>query len=652
MGGWGNTQHYPVKLQAWMGGTQTAPLGAWPRAQAGYMHRVTHSPIAPTAPRALLAPLDATGGGAQPLPVWDLSDLYAGADDPKIAADLERVERDARAFATAHASRLAQLPGDALARAIEAYETMEEVLGRAISYAQLVFSGDAQDAANGRFYGSMQERITGISSHLLFFTLEMNRIDDHVLEDKLARSAALAHWRPWLRDLRVFRPHQLSDEAEKLLHEKEVTGRSAWNRLFDETTAMMKVVVSGEPLTVSDALNKLSDPDRAVRAAAAAGVSAAFSERVRLFSLITNVLAKDKEIVDGWRQYPRPGSSRNRANMVEDEVVDALVTAVRGSFARLSHRYYGMKAKWLGLEKLQHWDRNAPLPDQDDALIPWDQASERVLTSYAAFSQELAAVGARFFDKPWIDAALRPGKASGAFAHPTVPSAHPYLLLNYHGRARDVMTLAHELGHGVHQMLAAGQGYLMSSTPLTLAETASVFGEMLTFRALLDAEANPAQRRLMLASKVEDMLNTVVRQIAFYRFEMLLHEERKGGEISPERIGEIWMDVQRESLGPAFDFTPDYAVYWAYIPHFVHTPFYVYAYAFGDCLVNALYGVYQDGEVADFEKKYLAMLRAGGTLRHRDLLAPFGLDASDPAFWARGLDVISGFIDELERADG
>jgi oligoendopeptidase F len=609
------------------------------------MQRVTY-------PLANRTPLDAAGGAAQPLPVWDLSDLYAGPDDPKLTADLERVEKAAQAFAQAHSGKLAQMSGDALARAIEAYEAMEEVLGRAISYAQLVFSGDAQDAANGRFYGSMQERITGISSHLLFFTLEMNRIDDEALEHKLARSPALAHWQPWLRDLRVFRPHQLSDEAEKLLHEKEVTGRSAWNRLFDETTAMMKVVVSGEQLTVSDALNKLSDPDRAVRAAAAAGVSAAFSERVRLFSLITNVLAKDKEIVDGWRRYPRPGSSRNRANMVEDEVVDALVTAVRGSFSRLSHRYYGMKAKWLGLEKLQHWDRNAPLPDQDDSLIPWDQASERVLASYAAFSPELAAIGARFFQKPWIDAALRPGKSSGAFAHPTVPSAHPYLLLNYHGRARDVMTLAHELGHGVHQMLAAGQGYLMSSTPLTLAETASVFGEMLTFRSLLDAETDPARRRLMLASKVEDMLNTVVRQIAFYRFETLLHDERKKGEISPERIGEIWMDVQRESLGPAFDFTPDYSVYWAYIPHFVHTPFYVYAYAFGDCLVNALYGVYQDGVVPDFEQKYLAMLRAGGTLGHKELLAPFGLDASDPSFWTRGLDVISGFIDELERADG
>jgi oligoendopeptidase F len=474
-------------------------------------------------------------------------------------------------------------------------------------------------------------------------------VEEAALEQKIGGSAALARWRPWLRDLRVFRPHQLSDEVEKLLHEKEVTGRAAWNRLFDETIAGMRVKVAGEELTVSAALNKLSDRDREVRAAAAKGVSEAFGEKVRLFSLITNVLAKDKEIIDGWRHYPRPTSYRNRSNMVEDEVVDALVTAVTQSFPRLSHRYYAMKAKWLGLPRLMHWDRNAPLPDQDDRQIAWPEATARVIASYRAFSPELAAIGQRFFDKPWVDAALRPGKASGAFAHPTVPSAHPYLLVNFHGKTRDVMTLAHELGHGVHQILAAQQGYLLSSTPLTLAETASVFGEMLTFRALLDAETDPKRRRALLASKVEDMLNTVVRQIAFYRFETLLHDERRKGEIAHERIGEIWMQVQTESLGPAFDFTPDYSVYWSYIPHFVHTPFYVYAYAFGDCLVNALYGVFREGHPR-FQEKYLAMLKAGGTKRHKELLAPFGLDASDPAFWNKGLDVISGFIDELERA--
>ena len=613
-----------------------------------------------TLPTPAFAPLDA-GAAEAPLPVWDLSDLYAGPDDPKLAADLDRTDADAAAFEARLAGKLGGLSGDALAAAISEYEVLWERLGRVTSYAGLLFSSDAQNPENGRFYQTMQERVTTISSRMLFFTLEINRLEDAALEAKVKGSAALAHWQSWLRDLRVFRPHQLSDEVEKLLHEKEVAGASAWNRLFDETIANMKVPVDGEELTVSAALNRLSDRDRDVRAAAAKGVSAAFGERVRLFSLVTNTLAKDKEIDDKWRHYPRPGSYRNRANMVEDEVVDALVSAVTSNYARLSHRYYLMKAKWLGLPKMQHWDRNAPLPDEDDRRIPWPEAVERVLTSYAAFSPELSAIGKRFFDKPWIDAALRPGKASGAFAHPTVPSAHPYLLLNYHGKQRDVMTLAHELGHGVHQILAGAQGYLLSSTPLTLAETASVFGEMLTFRAVLDAETDPKARRTMLAGKVEDMLNTVVRQIAFYRFETLLHDERRKGEVSSDRIGELWMQVQRESLGPAFDFTPDYEVYWAYIPHFIHTPFYVYAYAFGDCLVNALYGVYRDGSVPDFEAKYLDMLRAGGTKRHKELLAPFGLNAADPAFWTKGLDVISGFIDELardsrddelERADG
>jgi oligoendopeptidase F len=582
------------------------------------------------------------------LPAWDLSDLYRAPDAPEVEADFGAADQKARAFAAAYAGKLAGLSGAALAAAITDYEQIEEVLGRLLSYAQLLFAGDSASAAIGRFYQSVNERATTISSHLLFFALELNRLDDAVLDAKLS-DHSLARWRPWLRDLRVFRPHQLSDELEKLLHEKEVTGHSAWNRLFDETMAGMRINVGNEALTVTDALNKLSDKDRGMREVAGRAIGAAFGSDIKLFSLITNTLAKDKEIIDTWRHYPRPGSARNRANMVEDEVVDALVTAVRSDYPRLAHRYYAMKAKWLGLPKLQHWDRNAPLPDDDDRHIDWPEARERVLTAYGVFSPELASVGRRFFDAPWIDAKLQPGKSGGAFAHPTVPSAHPYLLLNYHGRTRDVMTLAHELGHGVHQVLAgAAQGYLMSGTPLTLAETASVFGEMLTFRALLDS-ASPQQRRIMLAAKVEDMLNTVVRQVAFYRFETLLHDERRSGELLPERIGELWLQVQTESLGPAFEFTPEYGVFWAYVPHFIHSPFYVYAYAFGDCLVNALYSVFQGGHPG-FQAKYLDMLRAGGSKRHKELLAPFGLDASDPAFWKKGLDVIAGFIDELEKA--
>ena len=587
-------------------------------------------------------------GAATALPTWTLADLYPSPDSPALAADLDRAERDAREFAARHAGRLADLPGDQLAAAIGEYERIEETLGRALSYAQLLFAGDSTDPAIGRFGQAMNERATAISSDLIFFTLELNQIEDAALEQKLAHPA-LAAWRPWLRDLRTFRPHQLDERLEKLLHEKEVTGHSAWSRLFDETVAGMRVPVQGEALTVSAALNKLSDPDRATREAAGRAVGAAFGERIKLFSLVTNTLAKDKEIIDTWRHYKRPESYRNLANMVEDEVVDALVTAVVADFPRLAHRYYRLKAKWLGLPKLMHWDRNAPLPDDDDRQIAWPEARDRVLTAYGQFNPTLADIAGRFFDRSWIDAALRPGKAGGAFSHPTVPSVHPYVLMNYHGRARDVMTLAHELGHGVHQTLAAEQGYLRSGTPLTLAETASVFGEMLTFRALLDAEQDTQRRRVLLAGKVEDMLNTVVRQIAFYRFEQALHTERRSVELVPDRIGELWLAVQTESLGPAFEFTPEYSVFWSYVPHFIHSPFYVYAYAFGDCLVNALYAVFRAGHPG-FQAKYLDMLRAGGTMRHRELLAPFGLDAGDPAFWKRGLDVIAGFIDELEAA--
>jgi len=583
------------------------------------------------------------------LPQWDLSDLYAGPDSPELTRDLDAAEAVARAFQERYRNGLAALDGDALAEAIGTYEAIQEVLGRVMSYAQLVHARDMGDAEAGRFYQNMQERTTDISTALLFFTLELNRLEEAALEAKLA-SRTLARYRPWLRDVRAFRDHQLSDELESLLHEKQVAGRAAWIRLFDETMADLRFEFDGERLTSTEILHKLTDHDGAVREAAAKSFAKGLQENIRIFALVTNTLAKDKEIEDKWRAFKAPVSSRNLANFVEDEVVDALVAAVKASFPRLSHRYYTLKARWLGLERLPYWDRNAPLPEDLDRAISWSEAESSVLAAYRAFSPDLADVGRRFFEQAWIDAPVRPGKASGAFAHPTVPSAHPYLLLNYQGRTRDVMTLAHELGHGVHQVLAGPQGHLMADTPLTLAETASVFGEMLTFRALLTSEADPTRRKIMLAEKVEDMLNTVVRQIAFHEFERQVHDRRRKGELTAEELGEVWLAVQRESLGPVFEFDDDYKVYWAYIPHFIHAPFYVYAYAFGDCLVNSLYAVYQ--EAADgFAEKYLDMLRAGGTKRHKELLAPFGLDASDPGFWAKGLAVIEGLIDELEAME-
>ncbi|MFT8712854.1 M3 family oligoendopeptidase [Komagataeibacter rhaeticus] len=607
-----------------------------------------------SAPVSALSPVREEAGqpsggapGLSGLPRWDLSDLYEGPQAPQLATDLDQADADSQDFARVWQGRLASVPGGELAQAIAGYQRIDEVLGRAGSYAQLLFAANTSDSEVARFAQSVNERLTAISTHLLFFTLEINRIPDDVLAAQMS-DPALAHWAPFLRDLRVFRPYQLPDEVEAVLHEKSVTGPAAWNRLFDETMAGLRVRVGGESLTLGNALDTMSSPDRSVRASAARAIGDELGRNVKLFSLITNTLAKDKAIMDGLRHYPRPTSARNCANMVEDEVVDALVQAVTEAYPRLSHRYYALKAKWLGLEKLEYWDRNAPLTTQDEPLIGWKEATGQVLGAYEGFDPRMGKVAKEFFDHAWIDAPPVPGKASGAFAHPTVPSVHPYLLLNYRGRTRDVMTLAHELGHGVHQVLAGRQGYLMSSTPLTLAETASVFGEMLTFRALLDAQTDPTRRRLMLAAKVEDMLNTVVRQVAFYRFETLVHEERRKGELLPARIGEIWRQTQAESLGPAFNFTPDYDVYWTYVPHFIHSPFYVYAYAFGDCLVNALYGVFRSGHPG-FQDKYLDMLAAGGTKRHRELLAPFGLDAADPGFWQKGLDVIAGFIDELER---
>ena len=581
------------------------------------------------------------------LPRWDLGDLYPDPRSDVLKRDLARGEAAAKDFRGAYEGRLAALDGKALGAAVRAYEEIDEILGRVMSYAQLLYSGDMTDPERGRFHQTMRERVTAISTETLFFTLELNRIEDALLEQKLA-APELARYAPWLRDVRAMRAHQLSDELERLLHEKHVAGRSAWVRLFDETMAGLRFPFEGKDLTNAEILDKLTGRDGAERKAAAKSLGKVLGENARVFALITNTLAKDKEIEDRWRSFARPVSSRNLGNFVEDEVVEALVAAVKDAYPRLSHRYYALKAKWMGQDKLDHWDRNAPLPHDEDRRIPWDEARETVLSAYGAFSSDLAAVGRRFFDADWIDAPVRAGKAPGAFAHPTVPSAHPYLLLNYQGRTRDVMTLAHELGHGVHQVLAGGQGHLMADTPLTLAETASVFGEMLTFRSMLDRRSEPGRRKIMLAGKVEDMLNTVVRQIAMHEFERRVHDRRRERELTAEELGEIWLVTQTESLGPALRFDEDYKTYWSYIPHFIHVPFYVYAYAFGDCLVNSLYAVYQNASEG-FAEKYLEMLRAGGSKRHKELLAPFGLDASDPGFWSRGLGVIEGFVDELEE---
>jgi len=588
------------------------------------------------------------------LPEWNLGDLYDAPEAPALKADLEQARQDADAMHERYAGRLEALldggaGGDALAEAVRSFEAFNDVLGRVASYASLLYAADTTDPRRQKFYGDIQETITAISSQLLFFPLELNRLDDAAIETALA-TPAFGHYRPWVEDLRKEKPYQLEDKLEQLFHEKAVSGRGAWDRLFNETMANLRFEVDGEDLSLEPTLNLLLHPSEKNRKHAAKALAKVFKDNNRLFTLITNTLAKDKEISDRWRGFEDVADSRHLSNRVERDVVDALVAAVRESYPNLSHRYYAMKAKWLGMDRLKYWDRNAPLPEEPKQVIGWDDARETVLTAYGNFSPRMAEIAGRFFSDGWIDAPVREGKQQGAFSHPTVPSAHPYVLLNYQGKPRDVMTLAHELGHGVHQVLAGKQGALMAPTPLTLAETASVFGEMLTFRKLLDQAPSPRERKALLAAKVEDMLNTVVRQIAFYCFERQVHTERREGELTSERLGEIWMDVQRESLGPAIELKPEYETFWSYIPHFIHAPFYVYAYAFGDCLVNSLYAVYEKAD-AGFAERYLEMLSAGGTKHHRELLRPFGLDASEPHFWSMGLKVIEGFIEELEEMD-
>jgi oligoendopeptidase F len=591
--------------------------------------------------------------GIGQLPEWNLADLYAGMDDPQIKQDLDRADAESLAFAEAYKGKLAKLAGEpqagrALAQAVKSYEALDDLMGRLISYAGLIHSGNTIDPARGKFYADVQDRLTAASTHLLFFVLELNRVEDGLLEAAM-QDAALGHYRPWLEDIRKEKPYQLEDRVEQLFHEKSVTTHSAWNRLFDETIAVLRFKVGSKLLTIEPTLNLLQSPSAKMRKAAAQALAKVFKSNLRTFTLTLNVLAKDKEISDRWRGFADVADARHLSNRVEPEVVAALVEAVRSAYPRISHRYYALKASWFGKKRLPQWDRNAPLPKVPTRTIGWNEAKATVLTAYGAFSPEMASIAERFFKNAWIDAPVRPGKSPGAFSHPTVPSAHPYVLLNYQGRPRDVMTLAHELGHGVHQVLAARNGPLMAPTPLTLAETASVFGEMLTFRKLL-ANAGKKERKAMLAAKAEDMINTVVRQIAFYTFERKMHTERRNGELTADRLDALWLEVQHESLGPAIELKPGYESFWCYIPHFVHSPFYVYAYAFGDCLVNSLYAVYERANEG-FAQRYLDMLAAGGTKHHSELLAPFGLDARDPAFWQGGLGVIERMIDELETLD-
>jgi len=594
---------------------------------------------------------NASAGGKNlgDLPEWDLSDLYTAEDAPELKRDLDWLEEACARFATDYQGNLAALDAKGLLDCVLRNEKINQVAGRIMSYAGLRYYQQTTDSGRAKFMSDCQEKITDYTTPLVFFTLELNKLPDDHLAKLLDENPDLARYKPVFDRIRAMKPYQLSDELEKFLHDLGVVG-DAWERMFDETIAGLEFEVDGETLTIEGTLNLLTDPDRAKREAGARELAEVLGANIRTFARVHNTQVKEKEVIDRWRGMETPQTGRHLSNHVEPEVVEALRNAVVEAYPKLSHRYYELKRKWLGLDVMQVWDRNAPLPMEDPKVVDWAQAEATVMEAYTTFDPRMGELAKPFFTKGWIDAGVKPGKAPGAFAHPTVTDVHPYVMLNYLGKPRDVMTLAHELGHGVHQVLAADQGEMLSSTPLTLAETASVFGEMLTFRKMLDKAKTQSERKVLLAGKVEDMINTVVRQIAFYDFECKLHEARRGGELTPDDINALWMSVQAESLGPAFEYMDGYETFWAYIPHFVHSPFYVYAYAFGDGLVNALYAVYAEGEDG-FEEKYFDMLKAGGSKHHKELLAPFGLDASDPAFWDKGLSMISDMIDELEAME-
>lgn len=582
------------------------------------------------------------------IPNWDLSDFYSSIKDKKISADLKKIESDTKNFCKKFSGKIVKLSANQLFEAITQYQNICEKIGKISSYSYLIYASDLSNQANISFHQNTSEALNKSESQLIFFTLELNKIDDKKLAI-LLKNSQLKKFQPFIRDTRAFKKHELSQDLEKLSLEKNITGRNAFVRLFDETVNNLKFSYRGKVLNSQEIFDLMSNNDEKIRKDAAKAIGKTFEENSKIFAFITNTLAKDKAVEDSWRGFERPISARNLSNFIEDEVVDILTKKVKENYAKISHRYYKIKAKILGKKSLNYWDRNAPLSLAENKKIDWEDAKNLVLSAYEEFSPEMKKIGKIFFDKNWIDAKPKTGKDSGAFSHSTVPSVHPYILMNYQGKTRDVMTLAHELGHGVHQYLARAQGCLMAGTPLTLAETASVFGEQLTFQKILKNEKDSKKKKLIIAAKVEDMINTVVRQIAFLEFERKVHDARKKGEVPLAQLCQFWMEIQKESLGPIFKFDEEYKFFWSYIPHFIHSPFYVYAYAFGDCLVNSLYGVYKSGKVKNFEEKYLDMLKSGGTKHHKEMLEPFNLSVRDQKFWQAGLDVIIDYIDQLEK---
>ena len=581
------------------------------------------------------------------LPIWNLSEIYKDIKDPNIGKDIKEISKLSNEFLKKWKGRIKELSATDFVNCIEKYQAINESIYKIGTHSSLTFATNMEDPEISRYNSSISDQITEILSSLIFFTLELSKIDDKTIKSWMKENSA-QKWQPFITILRKRNPYLLDPLVEEILIEKSATGRAAWVRLFDETSAALRFPFRKDLLSEAEILNLLSDSDPENRKIAGKSLSEILDKNKRIFAMILNVISRDRYIEDNKRGFQRIMSSRNLDNDVEDEVVDALVNTVDKAMPKLTHRYYKWKAKQFGKNKLDWWDRNAPLPQTSENPIKWVDAKNIILDSFSSFHPKISNLAELFFKNNWIDASVRQGKASGAFAHPSVPSLHPYILVNYQGKIRDVMTLAHELGHGVHQILAAKNGLLMAETPLTLAETASVFGEMLVFRKLLD-ESSVEQKKQLLAGKIEDMLNTVARQIGFHQFEVKFHEARIKSELTPDEISDIWMETQSHAVGPYVNLNKDYRVLWGYIPHFVHTPFYVYAYAFGDSLVNALWYAYQQSDKDEFSKKYIDMLSSGGTKSHNDLLKPFNLSAYEDSFWDKGITMITSLMDELEE---
>lgn len=578
--------------------------------------------------------------------LWDLSDLYARVDDPQIEADIARTNALADDFAAIYRGKVASLDAEGLRAAVSAYEAIVEAANKLGAFAYLIWT---TDAANAR-YGALLQRLTEweaqLQQKLVFFELEWVNAPDEFAQAMLG-DAALAHYRHWLETTRRYQPHRLSEPEEKILAEKSVTGRSAWARFFSELMGNTRYPFDGEELTQAAILAKLHEPDRDVRQRAAQAFTEVLRGQLPTLTFIFNTLAADKASDDRLRHYPSWIASRNLENEVSDDVVEALINAVTARYDIVA-RYYRLKWALLGVDRLYDYDRYAPLPAAE-GRYEWAQAREMVLRAYGQFHPQMAEVAGQFFARSWIDAPPYPGKRSGAYSASVVPSAHPYIFLNYTGNARDVMTLAHELGHGIHQYLSREQGMLQQHTPLTTAEMASTFGEMLVFSDFMAHETDSAVRLAMLAQKIEDCFSTIFRQIAMNRFEHGMHTARREeGELTSERLGAVWMETQRAMFGDSVELTDNYALWWSYIPHFLHTPGYVYAYAFGELLVLALFARYrQEGD--SFAPRYLEVLRAGGSDWPEKTLAPLGVDLTDPHFWQEGLGEIEKLVTQAEE---